>query len=358
MLPPTYTSPRKLVDALPLGIASMNLGRASHHELEPKLAAAAAAGFKGIEVFYEDIKIPARRETASAGGTFEQNLLKSAAVFRSLCDKYNLTIFVLQPFKNYDGLLSQKRHDEKIAKLKNWFKMCKILGTNTIQIPSMFHQDPTVATGSDDKIVADLIEVADLGAKEDPPIRFAYEVMAWGAHVDRWQDAWRITQKVNRPNFGMCLDTYQILANVWADVTSETGVRENADKLLQVDIEEFLREVPLDKVYYIQLADAARISPPLSPSHEWYDPKQKYTMTWSRNARLFPFEEDRGGYLPVLKMLEMWVFEWGYRGWVSMELFNRSLMDPDASVPESHAKRGAESWKKCIKALRLDERKV
>lgn len=71
-----------------------------------------------------------------------------------------------------------------------------------------------VATGSHEKIVADLIEVSDLGVREDPPIRFAHEVMAWGAHMDTWQGAWEITKKVNRPNFEMFLDTYQILANV------------------------------------------------------------------------------------------------------------------------------------------------
>lgn len=359
MLPPTYATPRKLADALPLGIASMNLGRAAFHELEPKLSAAAAAGFKGVEVFYEDIKIPARRALAAAASgttTFQDELIVSAQNFRNLCDKYNLTIFVFQPFKNYDGLLSQQRHDEKIEKLKHWFKLAKILRTDTIQIPSMFHRDPTVATGDMDKIVADLVEVADLGAKENPPIRFAYEIMAWGAHVDRWQQAWKITQMVNRDNFGMCLDTYQILANIWADCTSESGVLPNADKILQADMDEFLREVPLEKVYYVQLADAARMSPPLSVDHEWYDPKQKWVMTWSRNARLFPFEEDRGGYLPVLKMLEMWIFDWGYRGWVSMELFNRSMMDPSPSVPKDHAERGVASWNKCVKALKLDER--
>lgn len=88
-------------------------------------------------------------------------------------------------------------------------------------------------------------------------------------------------------------------------MTSESGVRPDADALLQKDFEEFLKTVPLEKVYYIQLADAARQSPPLGPSHEWYDPGQKYVMTWSRNAGLFPCEEWRGGYLPVLKMLEV-----------------------------------------------------
>lgn len=201
----------RLVERLPVAIASMGLGRAAQHDLEKKIKACAEAGFNGIEVgnsfmpaclihaitssklFYEDIKLPAR---AMPTGKFEDNLLKSAQTFRDLCDKYDLEIIVFQPFKNYEGLLSEKRHAEKIEKLKNWFRIAKVLGTNTIQIPSMFHQDPTVTTGDHEKIVKDLTEAADLGAKENPPIRFAYEMMAWGAHVDTWQDAWKITKAV------------------------------------------------------------------------------------------------------------------------------------------------------------------
>jgi 4-hydroxyphenylpyruvate dioxygenase len=154
---------------------------------------------------------------------------------------------------------------------------------------------------------------------------------------------------------GMCLDTYQILAQVWGDCTTESGVRENADRKLQEDIDIFLKSVPLEKVYYVQLSDAARQSPPIGPSHPWYDATMKPNMIWSRNARLFPFEVDGGGYLPVMKLLETWIWNWGYRGWVSMEVFNRSLSNPDPSVPESQAQRGMVSWKKCVKALKLDE---
>lgn len=153
----------------------------------------------------------------------------------------------------------------------------------------------------------------------------------------------------------MCLDTYQILAQVYADVTAESGLRERADERLQDDMDEFLRTVPLEKVYYVQLADAARLSQPINPTHPWYVASQKPNMTWSRNARLFPFEEEFGSHLPVIKMLDMWLFKWGYRGWVSMELFNRSMSDPDPSIPVSHAQRGMVSWKKCIKALKLDQ---
>jgi 4-hydroxyphenylpyruvate dioxygenase len=38
-----------------------------------------------------------------------------------------------------------------------------------------------------------------------------------------------------------------------------------------------------------------------------------------------------------------------------MELFNRTISDPDPSVPEAHAKRGIASWEKCVEVLKLDE---
>ncbi len=39
-------------------------------------------------------------------------------------------------------------------------------------------------TGNFDKLVADIREIGELGLKEDPPVRFAYEALAWGAHLD------------------------------------------------------------------------------------------------------------------------------------------------------------------------------
>jgi 4-hydroxyphenylpyruvate dioxygenase len=91
------------------------------------------AGLKGIEAFYEDIKLPAR----AMPGNFEENLLKSATQFRELCDKCSLHIVTLQPFKNYEGLLSPQRRREKLEKLRIWIKRAKLLRTDIIQIPSL-----------------------------------------------------------------------------------------------------------------------------------------------------------------------------------------------------------------------------
>lgn len=76
-------------------------------------------------------------------------------------------------------------------------------------------------------------------------------------------------------------------------------------------------------------------------------------MTWSRNGRLFAFED--GGYLPVLDITKAFVHDLGYEGWVSLELFSRSMAECGERVPEERAKRGQVSWEKLVKALSQKE---
>jgi len=45
-------------------------------------------------------------------------------------------------------------------------------------------------TGDTDKLVADLTEIAKMGLQQQPPIRFAYEAMAWGAHINLYALSW------------------------------------------------------------------------------------------------------------------------------------------------------------------------
>jgi 4-hydroxyphenylpyruvate dioxygenase len=65
-------------------------------------------------------------------------------------------------------------------------------------------------------------------------------------------------------------------------------------------------------------------------------------------------EEERGGYLPVLDVLKAICDEkegLGYKGWISMELFNRSLLVEGSEVPTEHAERAMRSWGKIVKAM-------
>jgi 4-hydroxyphenylpyruvate dioxygenase len=55
-------------------------------------------------------------------------------------------------------------------------------------------------------------------------------------------------------------------------------------------------------------------------------------------------------------LFEAWIFEWGYHGWVSLEIFNRSMGETGEEVPQSHATRGMESWRKLVQLFELDRR--
>ena len=41
----------------------------------------------------------------------------------------------------------------------------------------------------------------------------------------------------------------------------------------------------------------------------------------------------------------------GFRGWVSMESFSRTMSNPNPSVPKTHAERGMKVWKALLKEM-------
>jgi len=53
----------------------------------------------------------------------------------------------------------------------------------------------------------------------------------------------------------------------------------------------------------------------------------------------------------VLDMAKVIFDQVGFRGWVSMESFSRTMADPDPSVPRTHAERGMKSWKALLTEL-------
>lgn len=106
------------------------------HDLDVKLLEAGKAGYKGVEVFWEDLVYAAKKITPGSDEKDEAAMLKAAQHARDLCDQNGLSVLVLQPFINYEGILDQAQHDELIVKLKLWFKVIKVLGTDMIQIPS------------------------------------------------------------------------------------------------------------------------------------------------------------------------------------------------------------------------------
>jgi len=313
---------------------------------------AAKYGFHGIEVFFEDLELLAK-ERAGKDPT-EGDLLSAASEIRRLCDENGLEVISLQPFMHYEGLTNQVEHQAMIEKMKLWFKLANILGTDIIQIPTLFRpQTDEGVSGDMDLIVKDMTEVADLGLQETPVIKFAYENLCWGTFIDTWERIWDVVERVDRPNFGVCLDTFHIAGRVWADPASENGRTPDADAKLNASLERMKKTINVSKIWYVQIVGAERLEHPLVKGHEYYVEGQPRRMSWSRNFRLFYGEEDRGQYLPIKEIAEVILQDLKFDGWVSMELFSRTLADPRPEVPEEHAKRAGITWKKLIQEFNL-----
>ncbi|KAK5047948.1 hypothetical protein LTR84_006138 [Exophiala bonariae] len=333
-----------MVHSLELATASSSLGKPQGgHCIEAILQAAAGHGIKGIEICYEALLQHATRNAVPLDEPEELALIQAAEDVKKQCDALDLVVIVLQPFHSYEGLLDKEAHQHAIRKWSHWLVLAHTLGCDIVQMPSNFMLSGT--TGNFGRVVADLVEIAELALCASPPVRIAYESVAWGTHCDSWEQSWDIVKAVDRPNFGLCLDTFHIAGRVWGDPSVPGGMIPDADAKLAASLSRLVRDVDPNKVFYVQLSDAEKLSDPLVAGHPLYVEGQPCRMTWSRAARLFPCEEHLGGYLPVLSVVRAIVNELGYRGWISMETFSRHLWQSDSSVPSHYANRAELSYK-------------
>ncbi|KAL4924434.1 sugar phosphate isomerase/epimerase family protein [Aspergillus undulatus] len=340
---------------LKIAIPTMSLSKPGLHGLDQKLQTAASYGYAGIELFIDDL-------THFAITRFDGSLHSAAKYTSSLAQSLNLHIICLQPFGFFEGLLDRNQTEYLVnEKLPLWFELSRILGTDLIQIPANFLQPhPETGlprtTGDIEVIVSDLQRISDIGARQG--FRFVYEALCWSTHIETWEASWEVVRRVDRPNFGLCLDSFNIAGRIYADPTSATGKTEHAEEAVTRSMDTLREkvksgELDLSKVFYIQLVDGERLSAPLDERHEFFVAGQPARMNWSRNARLFPCEEERGGYLPVLEIARTF-FEVGFEGWVSLELFSRTCNDARPETVAEHAERGMESWRRVVEALGLD----
>lgn len=331
-------------------ICTMSLGRCfAGHSLAHKLDMASKYGFQAVEVFFEDL---VDLTLNMDGGSTAANRLAAARVVRDLCDARNLDIICLQPLMHQGGLLDRDRHRRQLEEVHLCMQLADVLGTDLIVLPSSF-LPPDVVTADTASFARDMMEVAELGLRRTPVIRFAHEALCWGTRIDTWQGSWDVVQRVNRPNFGICLDTFNMAGRVYADPASATGRTPSPDHAIRSSLQELARTVDVNKIFLVQVADAERLPKPLDASHPLHNAELPPRMTWSRNCRLFYGEQDRGAYLPVRDILSTVVAELGYEGWLSFEVFSRDLADTDSRVPEAMAKRAAVSWEKMVDQVPL-----
>lgn len=230
-------------------------------EFPEKLAAIAAAGFDGVEIFENDF-------LAFDGSP--------ADVGRMVRD-HGLEITLFQPFRDFEGMPEPLR-SRTFDRAERKFDIMQQLGTDLVLVCS--NVSPA-SLGGIDRAAADFHELGERAAKRG--LRVGYEALAWGRHINDHRDAWEIVRRADHPNIGLILDSFHTLSR-------------------KIDVGS-IRSIPKDKIFIVQMADAPLIEMDL--------------LYWSRHFRNMPGEGD----LPVREFTEA-VAATGYDGYLSLEIFN------------------------------------
>ncbi len=230
-------------------------------DLPEKLAAIAAAGFDGVEIFEADLL------TTDATPREVGAMVRDAGL--------ELTLF--QPFRDFEGMPEPQRA-RAFDRAERKFDLMGELGADLILVCS---NTSAVSLGGVDRAAADLRELGTRAAARG--IRIGFEALAWGRHVSDHRDAWEIVRRADHAAVGLILDSFHTLSR---------GIDPDS-----------IRSIPADRIFLVQLADAPAFEMDL--------------LQWSRHYRNMPGEGD----LPVAAFLAA-VAATGYDGWLSLEIFN------------------------------------
>ncbi|MGI5220640.1 TIM barrel protein [Nocardia sp. CA-290969] len=253
----TQLGPRRTTGRVRTSVATVSLSGS----LEEKLPAIAAAGFDGFEIFEPD---------------FVSSTLAPAQLRQRAAD-LGLSIDLYQPFRDLDSA-DEQQFQRNLDRAERKFDLMQTLGCDTMLVcssplPSAVHDDARLAE--------QLATLAERAGQRG--LRIAYEALAWGAHVNTYRHAWRIVEYVDHPALGTCLDSFHILS--------------------RGDDPSGIREIPGDKIFFLQLADAPGLSLDV--------------LSWSRHHRNFP---GQGNF--DLAAFGAHVQAAGYTGPWSLEVFN------------------------------------
>ncbi|SDG63498.1 3-dehydroshikimate dehydratase QuiC [Pseudomonas abietaniphila] len=247
--------------------------------LPEKLEAIAAAGFDGVEIFENDLLY----------------YDGSPRNVRQMCADLGIAITLFQPFRDFEGC-RRDRLQRNVDRAERKFDLMQELGTDLVLVCSNTASD---SLGDERMLLDDLALLADRAGARD--LRIGYEALAWGRHVNTWQQVWNLVRQVDHPALGVLLDSFHTLS-LKGDPAG-------------------IAEIPGDKIFFVQMADAPVLAMDV--------------LEWSRHFRCFPGqgEFDLPGFLaPILKS--------GYTGPLSLEIFNDGFR---AAPPRANAADGLRS---------------
>ncbi|KAJ5825171.1 hypothetical protein N7474_002309 [Penicillium riverlandense] len=342
------------------GIATLSLGNWRSHRLEHRLAAAAKAGYQWIDLFDECWAAYLEEHGLSGDRLWEETPenLRVARTLGNLVKSMGMRIACTQPLRKIEGIKDPAERQNALNLVAKRFPFMRAFDTDLVFMCASIRTDKGVT--SDLKTVAkDLAELGDMAAayaKADGGnmLKIGYEGLSWATR-NTWSASWEVVRFANRPNVGLIIDAFNILAVEFADPFNHAGhgriysTLNESISILAGSLASLATTVPGDRIFFFQCGDAELMNP--TTFHPPTDPETPLLLPWSRGHRLYPLEQAYGGYMPV-ELVAAAVLATGYKGPISLEVFNKSLDQPGDYVPADHAARGIDGIQKLIQAAR------
>ncbi|KAJ5734986.1 uncharacterized protein N7483_000111 [Penicillium malachiteum] len=340
------------------GIATLSLGNWRHHTLTPRLEAAAKAGYQWIDLFDECWAAYLVENGISGDQLWEPtpDNLRVARQLGELVKSLGMRIACTQPLRTIEGIKDPVERQATLDLVAKRFPFMRAFDTDLVFMCANIRTDSGVT--SDLKVVAkDLAELGDMAAafaRADggPMLKIGYEGLSWATR-NTWSSSWEVVRFANRSNVGLIVDAFNVLAVEFADPYNPEGhgriypTLEESLEILTDSMASLANSVPGDRIFFFQCGDAELMSPStfLPPD----DPSVPALLPWSRSHRLYPLEQSRGAYMPA-ELVTAAVLATGYKGPISLEVFNASLNVPGDDIATTHAFRGMEGLKKLFNA--------
>ena len=347
MVPPDWSSSK--TDNF--GIATLSLGNWREHQLEPRLEAAAKAGYKGIDLF-DECWAAFFEENGLPGDQVWEAIPQNLRLARRLSDlvqSMDMRIACTQPLRQIEGVKDPAERRANIDLVSKRFSFMRAFDTDLVFMCANSRTDSGVT--SDLKTVGrDLAELGDMAAAYSNEyggrmLKIGYEGLSWATR-NTWSASWEVVRFANRPNVGLIVDAFNILAVEFADPYNPAShgriypTLEESLEVLICSLSSLAMTVPGDRIFFYQCGDAELMDPVTFQPPA--DPKVPALLPWSRSHRLYPLEKSRDDYMPV-ELVTAAVLATGYRRPISLEVFNASLNRPGEWIPQDHAMRGISS---------------
>lgn len=243
-------------------------------------AVARHAGFAGLEIWSQDL------DELDGGADRAAEILAGEG----------LGVSALQVLRDFEGAPEDLLR-QRLGEAEALMDLTRRVGADTLLVCANTLPD---SGGDTAQLVVDLRGLADMAAER--ALRIAFEPLVWSQWINRYETAWPLIEAVNHPALGLTLDAFHLFH--------------------QGTPAQFVRRIPRDKLFLVQICDAAPAALP--------------PIQIARHHRLFAGE----GVWPIADLLKV-LTAVGYDGFYNIEVFNDAYR---ADAPQAIARRAFETF--------------